>query len=163
MNQESRIMNIKTKLKSIIHDSLFMIRKSKGFTMIELLIAISIIGILSSFLLANFVGVRQRARDGVRKSDLQQIRSVLEFYRADKGSYPSGNPFTSCGGQFTDGGSPAVVYMQKIPCDPSADTSYTYSVSGTGNTTYSISACLENTNDSQVDTAGTCTYTLRNP
>ena len=65
----------------------FIIRKSAGFTLIELLVAIGIIGILASFLLANFVGVRQRARDGVRKSDLRQMQSALEMYRADQGQY----------------------------------------------------------------------------
>ncbi|MDP2672104.1 MAG: type II secretion system protein, partial [Candidatus Daviesbacteria bacterium] len=55
------------------------IRNFRGFTLIELLVAIAIIGILSSFLLSNFVGVRQRARDGVRKSDLRQIQSALEL------------------------------------------------------------------------------------
>lgn len=146
--------------------------KNYGFTLIELLVAVSIIGVLSSFLLANFVGVRQRARDGVRKSDLRQIQSALELYRSDQSVYP--NPsIPSCGSSLV-GGTPPVTYMQKIPCDPSSGVSYTYSV-GSGNTTYSIIACLENGNDSQVDKDGSgnkinCSgsttlwrYTLQNP
>lgn len=139
----------------------------KGFTLIELLIAISIIGVLSSFLLANFVGVRQRARDGVRKSDLRQIQSALELFRSDQGSYPTTLP--ACASQFDDGGSPnVVVYMKKIPCDPSGGDQYAYSSDGM---TYSIIACLENGNDSQKDsqTDSACasttniSYTLQNP
>lgn len=141
----------------------------RGFTLIELLVAISIIGLLSSFLLANFVGVRQRARDGVRKSDLRQIQSALELYRSDQSTYPASLP--ACGSSLQDVSVPPVIYMKKIPCDPSAGTvSYTYSP-GAGNTTYSLIACLENSNDSQKDTspASACTsttnisYTLTNP
>jgi len=158
------------KLKFIIHHSSFIIGKSRGFTLIELLVAISIIGVLSSFLLANFIGVRQRARDGVRKSDLRQIQSALELYRSDKGTYPA-SPLPTCGLPLQDTSTPPVVYMQKIPCDPSSGTTaYTYSV-GSGNTTYSIFACLENGNDAQLDIPkANCPssttlwkYTLQNP
>lgn len=153
-----------------IHHLSFIIRKSQGFTLIELLIAISIIGVLSSFLLANFVGVRQRARDGVRKSDLRQIQSALELFRSDQSTYPS-SPLPGCGSALTTGGT---TYMQKIPCDPSSGAVYAYSV-GAGNTTYSLIACLENGNDSQIDRdvsnnkincASSTTlwqYTLQNP
>lgn len=169
MNQESRIKNIRKKVKYIIHNSLFMIHP-KGFTLIELLVAISIIGILASFLLANFVGVRQRARDGVRKSDLRQIQSALELYRSDKGSYPTTLP--ACANSFTDGANPPVIYMRKIPCDPSGALvpAYAYT-SPAGNTTYSLVTCLENKNDAQRDATnvfpcdGTTnfSYTLQNP
>lgn len=148
-----------------IHHSSFMIRKSAGFTLIELLVAISIIGVLSSLLLANFVGVRQRARDGVRKSDLRQIQSSLELYRSDQAAYPN-SPLPTCGSSLIFGNT---TYMQKIPCDPSTATSYIYSV-GSGNTTYSIFACLENGNDAQIDmpktncpSSATWKYTLQNP
>src|SRR3989344_6884423 len=145
---------------------------TSGFTLIELLVAIGIIGILASFLLANFVGVRQRARDGVRKSDLRQIQSALELYRSDQSNYPTGISLT-CGYALTSEGvvsPPSVtVYMTKIPCDPSSATPYTYSSSA--GTTYSLVVCLENENDSQLDVpkancSGSTTlwqYTLQNP
>ena len=169
MNYELRIKNIRKKVKCIIHDSLFMIH-SRGFTLIELLVAISIIGILSSFLLANFVGVRQRARDGLRKSDLRQIQSALELYRSDKAAYPT-SPLSSCGSPLQDTSSPPIVYMQKIPCDPSNGSAYTYTAPG--NVSYTIVACLENGNDSQKDSSANSacvgtgktgiSYTLQNP
>lgn len=143
----------------------------KGFTLIELLVAISIIGILSSFLLANFVGVRQRARDGVRKSDLRQIQSALELYRSDKAKYPDSSSLLACGSPLQDTSNPPVVYMKKVPCDPSSKAVYKYNV-GSDNRTYSIMACLENKNDSQIDAKkdtspcdGTAnfSYTLENP
>ncbi len=153
----------------------FKIKKfGRGFTLIELLIAISIIGILSSFLLANFIGVRQRARDGVRKSDLRQIQSALELYRSDKGSYPSSlypSSGNQCGVAFQESSSPPVVYMQKLPCDPSTGSIYTYTVSSPCTASYCVTACLENKNDSQLNNpitlcSGSTTtwqYTLQNP
>lgn len=147
----------------------FQLSTRQGFTLIELLVAISIIGVLSGFLLANFVGVRQRTRDGVRKFDLRQIQLALENYKADKGEYPPA-PLPSCGQPLQDASSPPVVYMQKIPCDPLGG-NYTYTVTSPCTTSYCIIACLENTNDSQLDSPKTlCTgstttwkYTLTNP
>lgn len=121
----------------------------RGFTLIELLIVVAIIGVLATLLMANFVGVRQRARDAQRKSDLRQIQSALEIYRSDLGSYPISIP--SCGSSLT-GGSPLNTYMQKIPCDPSGTTYYNsgnYFYSSTGGTTYTLGSCLENTADTQ--------------
>lgn len=137
-----------------------------GFTLIELLVVVAIIGILSALLMSNFVGVRQRARDSQRKSDLRQIQSALELYRADNGTYPTTGGFPSCGSTLAASGA---TYMEKVPCDPSTTTSYTYSSSS--GTTYTLIACLENANDSQKDSTnvapcdGTTTfsYTLKNP
>lgn len=126
----------------------------KGFTLIELLIVIAIIGVLAALLMVNFVGIRQRARDAQRKSDLRQIQSALEIYRADSSSYPLSLP--GCGLPFSANGT---TYMQKVPCDPLNSGSYIYTyVSGSGNTTYSLYACLENVNDSQKDTANNSAY-----
>lgn len=129
---------------------------SKGFTLIELLIVIVIIGILSSILLSNFIGVRQRARDGTRKSDLRQIQAALELYRADYGTYPldSGDKLvSSCGpgNSFTDSGT-GTVYMKTVPCDPLGASApfnggnYLYDSDGVN---YTLEACLENGSDSQ--------------
>lgn len=126
-----------------------------GFTLIELLVVISIIGMLAGLLMANFVGVRQRARDGARKSDLRQIQSAVEFYRSDVGNYPppggaaaSSHAFRPCGVSLTDP-STTITYMTIIPCDPQGGVSYNYfSASGA---TYCLRACLENSNDGERD------------
>jgi general secretion pathway protein G len=127
----------------------------KGFTLIELLVVIAIIGILSTLLMSNFIGVRQRARDGRRKADISQIQAALEQYRSDQGSYPPTNAFpqtcqTTGNGSLQDPGN-TTTYMQKVPCDPLTPSYYNngnYYYFSTG-TTYTIVSCLENTQDSQ--------------
>ena len=126
--------------------NLFKIKK--GFTLVELLIVVAIIGVLATLLMANFIGIRQRARDAQRKADVRQVQSALEFYRSDQGSYPVSLPY--CGSTFT-GGSPPSTYMQKLPCDPLGNTfynsgSYKYT---SGGSSYTLGACLENTADTQ--------------
>lgn len=137
----------------------------KGFTLIELLIVIAIIGVLATLLMVNFIGVRQRARDAQRKSDLRQMQSALELYRADNNIYPS-SPLPNCGQPLAANGT---TYMTSIPCDPLGG-NYYYSSNGT---TYTIIACLENANDSQKDASdnttaclqstNTVSYTVQNP
>jgi type II secretion system protein G len=131
------------------------IRLKKGFTLIELLVVVAIIGVLSALLMSNFVGIRQRARDGQRKSDLRQIQSALELYRADNGAYPT-DPAIITGGSIVCNvalASAGVTYMKSIPCDPLGTTASPlfYQYDGT-TSNYCIRACLENTNDSQKDT-----------
>jgi type II secretion system protein G len=131
----------------------YMREKQRGFTLIELLVSISIIAILTALLTANFIGARQRGRDGQRKANLFQIQSALELYRSDNGVYPVGNAFPVCGSalSYTNPNTSAVTtYMQKVPCDPSTDDPYVYtSVDGTS---YTLFACLENEQDSDKDT-----------
>lgn len=61
--------------------------KSAAFTLIELLVVIAIIGILSSVVLASLSGARESARDTRRKQDLRQIRTALEMYYNEHGTY----------------------------------------------------------------------------
>lgn len=128
----------------------------KGFTLIELLVAIVIIGILSAFLTVNFVGVRERARDSQRKSDLHQIQVALELYRADHHIYPFNAVW------FLTPNSPAMSpslspYMSEIPVDPLWRWCYsvadiyksTYLYYSSDGTRYTLYAVLENDNDSE--------------
>lgn len=155
-------------MRKDIRFKIYDLRSQRGFTLIELLIVVSIIGILATLLMTNFVGVRQRARDGQRKSDLRQIQSALELYRADLGSYPDSLP-SVCDSIFSSDGTPTgTIYMQKLPCDPSTNVVYVYTPSGgTPPATYSITACLENSNDSQKDDPNVLpcaiSFTLQNP
>lgn len=64
------------------------LKNNKGFTIVELLIVIIIIGILAALVLNSFRGVQERARDTKRKTDINAQQSQLEVYYADKGGYP---------------------------------------------------------------------------
>lgn len=70
--------------------------KTRGFTLIELLVVISIIGMLSSVVLASISNVKAKARDVKRLSDLRQLVTVLELYKSKNGVYPN-NTGTPCG------------------------------------------------------------------
>ena len=52
----------------------------KGFTLIEMLVVISLIGILAALALVSFTSSQKQARDVMRKSDLKQYQTVLESY-----------------------------------------------------------------------------------
>ncbi len=67
----------------------------QGFTIIELLIVIAIIGILATLVLTNFQGAQAKGRDTVRKNDINSIYQKLEEYYNENGGYPDGNLSTS--------------------------------------------------------------------
>lgn len=65
-----------------------MTRAESGFTLVELIVVMVIIGILASLIMVNVVGVRQRARDGQRLADLKQLQNALQLYYNDNNRYP---------------------------------------------------------------------------
>jgi prepilin-type N-terminal cleavage/methylation domain-containing protein len=60
----------------------------KGFTLIELLVVVSIIGLLSTIVLGSLASARTKAEQARTKTELGQIRIVLEQYYSDYGGYP---------------------------------------------------------------------------
>lgn len=58
-----------------------------GFTLVELLVAATIIALLSASGFVSFTTANRNARNGKRKADLEQVRAALELYRTDNGSY----------------------------------------------------------------------------
>ena len=81
--------------------------KTSGFTLVELLIVISIIGILAGIGLASFNSAQAKSRDTKRKTDLQQVGNALELYYNDKGQYPA--PAADNSGNFMGCGAGAVL------------------------------------------------------
>lgn len=67
----------------------------QGFTIIELLIVIAIIGILAGLVLNNFQGAQAKARDVQRKADINSIHAKLEEYYNNSNGYPDGNLTTT--------------------------------------------------------------------
>jgi len=64
------------------------ISKSKGFTLIELLVVISIIGLLSSVVLASLKGAREKAVLTKLVSEMKSLQTAIEMYRNQSGVYP---------------------------------------------------------------------------
>lgn len=65
-----------------------------GFTLVELLVTISIIGVLASITVVSVGNVRQIARDSKRLADIKQLQTALEFYFNQQNGYPVGTDIT---------------------------------------------------------------------
>lgn len=62
--------------------------KRRGFTLVELLVVVSIIGILSTLVFVNLVNSKKKANDSKRMGDINTIRTALELYREYNDNYP---------------------------------------------------------------------------
>jgi prepilin-type N-terminal cleavage/methylation domain-containing protein len=74
-----------------------MLSKSRGFTIVELLIVIVVIAILAAISIVAYNGVQDRATKSRRISDMSTIVKALELYKAEKGYYPAAQPNSSGG------------------------------------------------------------------
>lgn len=140
-----------------------------GFTLLEVLVAATIIAVLAAIAVTSYTSINKRGRDAKRKSDLEQIRSALEMYRADNGYYPS----TGSGGWVDASGALGLsallvpTYMPVIPSDSNSLQFYQYqatSVSGGQYYGYCLSANLEAEDPQDTCTPYTgYTYGVKNP
>ena len=109
----------------------------RGFTLVELLVTISIIGVLASITVVSVGNVRQIARDSKRLADIKQLQTALEFYFNQQNGYPAGTDITLGTGDqsvlcitadatrgFEDtvndcaGNGAGPVYMSRVPSNP---------------------------------------------
>jgi general secretion pathway protein G len=143
----------------------------KGFTLIEIMVVIVILGILIAMVSGSFVASQKKSRDLKRKSDVVQIGKALEVYYVDRGSYPlaDAGSIVGCGidpqvptvctwgvSEWSNTTTtPVTIYMAKIPSDPKGNTYY-YDSDGTY---YQIYAKLENTDDKDINKNGTAVQT----
>ena len=120
--------------------------KKKAFTLIEILVVVTIIGVLFGTAAISYSSLSKSSRDAKRKSDLEQIRSALELYRSNDplAQYPDA-------GNCTDLASVITTYLPNFPSDPKSGT-YSYGCS-TSDSDYTIGAFLE-------VTTSTCSFSL---
>ncbi|MDB5160917.1 MAG: fimbrial protein pilin [Candidatus Saccharibacteria bacterium] len=64
-------------------------KAASGFTIVELLIVIVVIGILAALVVTTYNGIQQKARDTERKTDINALHSQIEAYQAQNGKYPT--------------------------------------------------------------------------
>ena len=86
-------------------------RNARGFTLIELMIVVSIVGILATIAVPSYQASLMKARETVLRQDLFTLRELLDHHRADKGKYPA-----SLDGLVTAG------YLRALPRDPFTST-----------------------------------------
>ncbi len=90
-------------------------KNQAGFTLVELMIVMAIIGVLLAVAIPSYVGAVRQAREAVLKEDLHVMRSAIDSYTADKQKAPQ-----SLDDLVTDG------YLKEIPVDPMTRTKDTW-------------------------------------
>jgi general secretion pathway protein G len=81
--------------------------QTSGFSLLELIVVIAIIGILATIAMPALKDVPRRAAEAVLKSDLRTFRDIIDQYKADKGTYPP-----SLDALVDEG------YLRAMPMDP---------------------------------------------
>lgn len=95
-------------------------KNKSGFSLIELLVVISIMGVLAAVLMMNIVGARERAKDSKKMQDLNSLKNALRMYYNDNQFYPDkksiilGNGFT---GYISNIGDTSFTYTQPSGTD----------------------------------------------
>ncbi|MDP2855678.1 MAG: type II secretion system protein [bacterium] len=144
-------------------------KKQKGFTLIEMLIVVSIIGILSALILVGLSQFRLRGRDARRIADLKQVQNGLEIYYTRNSAYPdvSGGTAVLNWAALTAAITGAGVGLNQLPQDPlaTADNGVSYYYQDCNlSQNYVVAATLEDTNNqalkdsAQGSSAGSCEF-----
>lgn len=103
----------------------------RGFTLIEIMIAVAIVGVIFGVIITSAASVRKNSRDAQRQADLFAIQSAMQNYYADQNYFPNSPPtsnnvasypsgaITNCAG-IASGCTVSRTYMPLIPADPSS-------------------------------------------
>lgn len=94
-----------------------------GFTLVELMIVVVLIGILAAIALMFFAPQLLKGNDATRKADIDRIKIALEEYEKDHNCYPARDEMLNCG---TDASIAIHPYLNNVPCDPVKHIAYYY-------------------------------------
>lgn len=108
-------------------------KKNKGFTLIEMLVVVAVIGLLASLILVGLSSFRTRGRDTRRVADTKEVQNGLELYYMKNGQYPVANSWQDLESALVGAG----IGITKIPQDPNYSSSnqeatYHYAASADG-------------------------------
>lgn len=122
--------------------------KNNGFSLIELLVVVTVIGILTSLGISSFKGAQAKARDSIRQTDLKNLATALEVYYQKNGSYIDGTAGVDGDCSSADTAkfySDIAPYMvnNSVPKDPQTGNFYCYVSIGNIASSYRLFARLE--------------------
>ena len=89
----------------------------KSFSLVEILVVVTIISLLASIAAVSYSRFVKQSRDTRRKTDIEQIRAAIEFYRNFNSVYPPSLIFDGTG-TVVDPLPGTSIYMSKVPNDP---------------------------------------------
>ena len=124
---------------------------TKGFTLFEILIVLSLLAILMVAGMTNWKTQFQKGFDAQRKGDLSKLKAVLEHYTSDYGCYPAVAQMGNCSSTIF-----APYNMPKMVCDPEAKQPYLYQLVNPSNPClgYRLYTILRLKNDPDIERLG---------
>lgn len=131
-------------------------KRQSGFTIIELLIVIVVIGILAGLVLNAFGNIQERARDTERQNDINALHTQLELYYTDpaqgNGTYPAAETQAGLETALPNVNAEVLVDPNGTAINDGGDYSYAALPDGCDNTTttcdsYTLSTTLEASED----------------
>ncbi len=125
------------------------LKSTRGFTLIEMLIVVTIIAVLAAMILVGMGGARVKTRDAKRIGDLHNVQNGLELFFSTEGQYPVAITWAALTTELIG----ADVGVNRVPDDPLSDQHYIYGNNDPSGvpTDYVLGATLEESENIALD------------